>query len=701
MRKNPKYPALDNFRLAAAFLVVAIHTSPLANWSETADFWLTRILARVVVPFFLMVSGYFLAGSGWRKDKIVRFLSKTSLLYLVSVLLYLPLNIYAGLPGIGEDLKRLLFDGTFYHLWYLPAALVGCIIACGLSRLGLRTALPIAAVLYLVGLGGDSYYGIVSVLPPVRAVYEGIFYVSSYTRNGIFLAPLFFLLGAAAHKWKADGRVSCAGFILSLAAMSAEGFILHHMGVQRHDSMYLSLPVCMLFLFSFLLDRNSGENKTARSVSALVYILHPWMIVCVRAGAKITNLEGLFIQNQAVHFIAVSVLSFAVSAVLAGIRPSLKANPTARAWREIDLKALLHNVRILKEQAGPGCEIMAVLKADAYGHGAVGTARALQKQGIVKAYAVACLSEAIRLRKAGIRGCILVLGYTLPSESRLLSRWKVTQTVIDEDYAAQLSQASQGRKIPVHLAIDTGMNRLGIPAADLESLRRVYRLPNLEVQGIFSHLCVSDSLASEDVSFTLMQVKEFYASVLNLQSNGMDTGKIHLQASYGVINLPAQPCDYARVGIALYGVYSHNAPVQRRPDIWPVLSLKARVALVRHLEPGETAGYGRAFTAQTPTDLAVLSIGYADGLPRNFADLNGSVLLHGQRVPAVGRLCMDQMLVDITGIEGIRGGDIAVILGRDGAALIRAEDLAEQCGTITNDFLSRLGERLPYVYKKL
>lgn len=702
VKKGRTYPALDNFRLMAALLVTAVHTSPLAPWSEAADFWLTRVLARVAVPFFLMVSGYFLQKGGWEKERTGRFLKKTGLLYLGSVLLYLPLNLYAGLPSLGEGVRKLLFEGTFYHLWYLPAAMLGCVIAWRLSRMGLRAALPAAAALYLIGLGGDSYYGIVSALPPLKAAYEAIFLVLGYTRNGLFMAPLFLLLGAASARIRIPERAAAAGFLLSLAAMSGEGFLLRHMGVQRHDSMYLLLPVCMEFLFSLLLGRNQGENKAARSVSMLVYLLHPWTIVLVRGGAKLAGLEKLFIQNQGVHFLAVAALTFAGSGMLVHLssRALLRPAPAARAWREIDLKALAHNVRVLKEQAGPGCELMAVLKADAYGHGARETARALQRQGIVKAYAAACLTEAIQLRRAGIRGTILVLGYTPPEQAELLRRWHLTQTVVSGEYAARLSAGARGSKITVHIAVDTGMHRLGIPSGDMEAIRRVFRLPNLNIQGMFSHLCVSDSLAPDDVSFTLSQVKRFYDTVLKLQEEGLDTGKIHLQASYGLLNLPAQPCDYARVGIALYGVYSHNGPVQRGLDIWPVLSLRARVALVRKLEPGETAGYGCAFRTERSTRLAVICVGYADGLPRDFGARGGEVLLRGQRAPVVGMLCMDQMLADVTDIGDVKEGDIATVLGRDGAGLIRAEDLAEQCGTITNEFLAGLGARLDFRYKK-
>lgn len=186
--------ALDLFRVAAAVLVVAIHTAPLTTYSALGDFWLTRVLARVAVPFFLMVSGYFLARKNWRTVRA--FWKKTALLYGLCVLLYLPLNAYAG--QLDRDFFRRIFtDGTFYHLWYFPGLLLGVPIAWALSRLGLRTALPLAGLLYLIGLGGDSYYGLISRIPALKMGYDGIFQVFSYTRNGLFYVPLFLLLGAA------------------------------------------------------------------------------------------------------------------------------------------------------------------------------------------------------------------------------------------------------------------------------------------------------------------------------------------------------------------------------------------------------------------------------------------------------------------------------------------------------------------------
>ena len=680
-------PTLDLFRLAAVLLVVMNHTSPLADVSATADFWLTRVLARVAVPFFLMTTGYFLSRDHWAGAG--RQVKKLCLLYGACVLLYLPVNLYAGsFTGPADALRKLLVDGTFYHLWYFPATILGVVIARWLSRLGLRVALPAAALLYLVGLGGDSYYGLVSQIPPLRASYDGVFTLCGYTRNGLFFAPLFLLLGAAGMRW--SRKLSLTGFVLSLTAMSAEGLWLHRLNVQRHDSMYLLLPLCMVCLFSLLLGGNGGACRKVRTFSTAMYVIHPLCIVLVRGAAKVLGLEEMLIGNSLLHFVAVLALSALLSAPWL-LRVRKKPSPTARAWREVDLAALGHNAQVLRNTLAPETELMAVVKAEAYGHGGAVTARALQKTG-VRAFAVACLAEGIALRKAGVRGTILILGYTAPEEAPLLRRWRLTQTVADIDHGRAL--AAQGRWVHVHLALDTGMHRLGIPAENREEILEVFRLPNLVVDGVFSHLCVSDSLEAGDVAYTQEQLTLFYDTVAWLRAAGYEPGKVHIQASYGIWNLPPQPCAYVRAGIALYGVRSDDAPVQRNLDLRPVLSLRARVASIRTVQAGESAGYGRAFRAERETRLAVVTIGYADGLPRDLPQRGGQVLIRGKRCPMVGRMCMDQLLVDVSSLLEVTPGDTVTLIGRDGGQVIRAEELAARCGTITNELLSQLGSRL-------
>ncbi len=682
-------PVLDRFRLIAALLVVCIHTSPLDSISPLGDFVLTRIFCRVAVPFFLMISGHFLAAGQWRS--LGRFWRKTLLLYGLAILLYLPLNWYTGSPSGWGWIKALLTDGTFYHLWYFPALLLGVLLARLLARLGMPAALTLAGVLYLIGLGGDSYYGLTAQVPALAQCYDGLFVLSSYTRNGLFFVPLFVLLGVV--DMRLSRRTAVVGFLLSLAAMTAEGLLLHTLGTQRHDSMYLTLPFCILFLFSLLQSANQGRDLRARQLSLLIYLLHPWSIVAVRGEAELLHLESLLIHNSVGHFCAVVVVTLCAALVLDRLRP-LRPSPTARAWREVDRNALIHNAQVLRQALPPGCSLMAVVKAEAYGHGGASTARILRRAG-VGAFAVACLAEGIALRRHGVSGTILILGYTPPEEAPLLRRWRLTQTVADEAHG--LALAAQGVPVRVHLALDTGMHRLGIPAEDHEAIARLYALPILRIGGVFSHLCVSDSPAPADIAFTQGQLDRFYAAVGWMKEQGYDPGAIHIQASYGLWNLPPQPCRYVRAGIALYGVASDQNPVLHPLDLRPALSLRAKVASVRTIPAGQGAGYGLAFRAEQDTRLAVVTIGYADGLPRSLSQQGGRVIIRGVSCPMVGRICMDQLLVDVTHLPQAVPGDMVTLIGTDGEAVLKAEEVAVQSGTIANELLSRLGSRLPVV----
>lgn len=675
-----KFPALDDFRLLAVILVAANHTRS----AEGELLWLLTVLRRVAVPYFLMVSGYFLGRDQWRS--LGRFLKRTALLYGAGVLLYLPLNWYAG--QLTPDFPRkVLFDGSFYHLWYLPALLLGAPIARLLSRLGRKKALLIAGGLYLIGLGGDSYYGL---LPHgLTGFYDVVFQVFTCTRNGLFYVPLFLLLGAAGTTL--GRRVSFAGFLVSLSLLVSEALLLHGAGVQRSDSMYLCFPVLMVFLFSLLLGFNQGQRRELRGLTALVYLLHPWCIVLVRRGAEAAGLSGLLVENTFVHFLAVLALSLLLSHLLLLVPPP-RPYPKARAWIELDRAALGHNVEQLRSLLPQGCELMPAVKANAYGHGAVLVAKELNRLG-VRAFCAATAEEGAELRRHGVRGEILVLGYTHPRQVPLLRRYHLTQTVADADHARQLNAC--GKKLRVHLKIDTGMHRLGIPAERTEDIVRMFRLENLRVEGIFTHLCADETRSGDDEAFTLIQAAAFRRVLRALQKRGLSCGRAHLLSSYGLLNYPELGGAYARVGIALYGVLSSRAGLESCPiELRPVLSLKARVASVKDLRRGECAGYGFGYTAERDRRIAVLSIGYADGLPRALSCGRGSVLVKGEEAPIIGRICMDQALADITDIPDVKGGDTAVVIGASGRREISACALSEACGTITNEVLSRLGTRL-------
>lgn len=365
-----------------------------------------------------------------------------------------------------------------------------------------------------------------------------------------------------------------------------------------------------------------------------------------------------------------------------------------RAWLEIDRKALEHNVCLFQRLLPDTCQLMPAVKAQAYGLGAVLIAKELNRLGI-QAFCVASAEEGMELRKNGIAGEILILGYTAPEQFALLHTYQLTQTVVDFSYAKQLNQSE--KPLHVHIAVDTGMHRIGERSEHFEELCAMFQMKQLVVDGIFSHLCVSDGQNASDQAYTRAQAECFQQIVQHLEEKGYACGKKHLLASYGIFSYPEYAWDYARVGVALYGTLSNDADTKTiGKELLPVFSMKARVASVRNLKTGETAGYGRQFVAEKQSRIAVITIGYADGLPRCLSNGVGQVLVQGKKVPIVGRICMDQALVDISELEedAVKTGDVVTLIGTDGNETLTAADMAEAAGTITNEILSRLGSRL-------
>ena len=486
---------------------------------------------------------------------------------------------------------------------------------------------------------------------------------------------------------------SAAGLAAAFVLMLAEALLLRRFGWQRHNSMYVFLPGVMYFLFALLLiPRGRGAGWMA-PFSLLVYILHPWVIVLVRGAARVAGLWGPLVENSVGHYLAVCLGTAAAAAVILlvwrRIRP-VRPDDRGRAWVEVDSAALRHNAENLRALLPVGCELMPVLKCEAYGHGLVKTARLMSSMGI-RAFAVACAAEGVELRRAGIRGEILILGWTAPESFPCLSRYHLTQTVTEPAYARQLS--AYGKNIDVHIKIDTGMHRLGIDPEDIASVEEVFTLPHLRVRGMYTHLCVSDALDEASRAFTEAQRHRFFALAEELCRRGYCVGKLHTQSSYGLLNYPDARCSYARVGIALYGVRSSRGDdAARWPGLEPALSLKARVEQVRSVKAGEGLGYGLAYTAPRESRIAVLPIGYGDGFPR--AAEGACALINGSRAPVVGRVCMDQLFVDVTDCGEVRPGDTVTLIGPG----LPCEELAEACGTISNEILSRLGKRLPKVW---
>ncbi len=357
-----------------------------------------------------------------------------------------------------------------------------------------------------------------------------------------------------------------------------------------------------------------------------------------------------------------------------------------RAWAEINMANLRQNVKVLQEALPTGCELMAVVKANAYGHGAVPISLCLNRIG-VHAFAVATIDEGIQLRKKWVKGNILILGYTPAARASALSHHRLSQTVVDVEYARELN--CFGKPIQVHIKVDTGMNRLGENYRHMSEIASIFDCKNLKVSGVFTHLCVSDSLEESDIAFTNQQIQRFYEILDGLKEKHIQIPKIHIQSSYGVLNYPELKCDYARIGIALYGVLSTLDATKCSLKLHPVLSLKSKVVLVRTIKAGESVGYGRSFTAQKEMKIAVISIGYADGFPRSLSS-KGHVLIMGYRVPIIGIICMDQLIADITGIPSIKRGSVVTLIGKDGSEEITAEQIAFNAETITNELLSKL-----------
>jgi alanine racemase len=342
---------------------------------------------------------------------------------------------------------------------------------------------------------------------------------------------------------------------------------------------------------------------------------------------------------------------------------------------------------------------MAVVKANAYGHGAVPVACTLQAAG-VHSFAVACIGEALELRAGGITLPILVLGYTPPWQAAEAAAAAVTLTVFDAETAVQMNELVRGRaRLAVHVKINTGMNRLGVGPADTPALLAALReLPNLSVEGIFTHFATSDET---DRSFAELQFSRFSAVLAQLAATGLRPPLAHAANSAALLTMPHTHLDLVRSGIALYGLCPDVDQCPLPAGFMPALSWKAQVTRVGALEPGDSVSYGREFVAAQPMRVAAIPVGYADGFPRKPFTW-GSVLLRGQPAPILGRVCMDQTVVDVTQIEAasgpVRPGEEVVLIGSQGDAQLSAEEVSTRIRTNNYDVVSRILARVPRVY---
>lgn len=318
MMHNKTFTGIDYFRLIAALMVIAIHLSPLSVWNEGIDYLITYCIGRIAVPFFFMTTGYFVLApyvlSNFKKKyPIHKYLVKNIRLYFFVTIIYIPVSVYSGnMPhNIIELIKQLLFDGTFYHLWYFPAAIIGCILLAFLTKKSIQAAIFFSLMAYVIGILGDSYYGLIENVPLLHLLYTGIFYVSSYTRNGIFFAPICILLGMllAVPEFHCREEVCKRGFVLSLLLMLFEGWITYSLNLQKHNSMYIFLLPVMYFLFQLLLRTSGKAPAWIRDASMMLYIIHPAIIIIVRGIAKVTGLAKILVDNTFIQYIFVCVLS--------------------------------------------------------------------------------------------------------------------------------------------------------------------------------------------------------------------------------------------------------------------------------------------------------------------------------------------------------------------------------------------------------
>ena len=361
----------------------------------------------------------------------------------------------------------------------------------------------------------------------------------------------------------------------------------------------------------------------------------------------------------------------------------------------VDLSALTSNLRQARQFLSPGCDILAVVKADAYGHGAVAVARALAREGVTR-FAVATIQEGAQLRDDGIRAQILVMGALPPAQLADLLGYALTPVIYEPNIAEELAARLGAQPIPypVHLKVDTGMGRLGLlPDQVLPLLQSTAFQGALRLEGLMTHLADADNA---DPAYTKIQIERFQVVLAGLRQAGLSVPLIHAANSAAILGHPAAHFNLVRPGIMLYG-YSTAPQSGQAATLQPVLSLRSRIAQVRSLAQGDSVSYNRSFVATRPSKIAVLPIGYADGYSRALSN-RGHVLVRGRKCPVVGRVCMDMTLIDVTDLPEIRPGDEAVLIGRQGADAILATDLAAWSGTIPYEVLCGIGPRVPRVY---
>ena len=375
---------------------------------------------------------------------------------------------------------------------------------------------------------------------------------------------------------------------------------------------------------------------------------------------------------------------------------------TKRSWAAVDLDAIAHNAGVIRTLLAPSCRIMAVVKADAYGHGDKYVAEELARAGTrVEWFGVSCFEEALALRAQGIERDILVFGPTAPERAWMLERYNITQTVFGAEYAARLGQAAQeqGVTVPIHIKVDTGMARLGFAAeSSAADIADICRRQEFRAGGIYTHFSCADEADADAVAYTRAQYADFCAVLAELAEQGITFSLRHCCNSAATFNFPDMHMDMVRPGVALYGLN----PGSDRPEaqqLHPAMALYSTVSMVKDVPAGTAVSYGRVYRAAQPLRVATVAIGYADGYARALSG-KARMLVRGQFAPVIGRVCMDQLMLDVTGIAGVQAGDMVTLVGQDGAQALTFDEMAALSGTIHYEKICLIGKRVPRVYRK-
>lgn len=372
--------------------------------------------------------------------------------------------------------------------------------------------------------------------------------------------------------------------------------------------------------------------------------------------------------------------------------PILSGRPTIA---EIDLSALAFNYRQLRKRISKGVKILAVVKADAYGHGALPISLKLEKLG-VEYLGVAISDEGVQLRKGGVKAPILILGGIYEGEADQALQYNLTPVVFDQESLKLLSKAAerQKKKVKVHLKVDTGMGRLGVPLNPWPAfLKGLKRFPKIEIEGVLSHF----SMTEKEETFTAYQWEKFQGAMAMANEMGISYQYLHMASSATLTTFPACSGNLVRPGIMLYG--SYPSPIYRELiQLKPIMTLKTRIHFLKSVPPKTRISYGGTFVTERESLIATLPIGYADGYSRHLSN-HGEVLIRGKRVPVVGTVCMDFIMVDVTDIPNVSKGDEVILMGRQGREQITADEIAEKIDSISYEVLCLVGRRVPRIYK--